>query len=113
MRSEQIIRAGRSGYVATPNVEVGQQVDPSKLLLSIVPERTELYAHLYIPSSAAGFIKPKDKVVLRYQAYPYQKFGLASGSVVSTGQAGIIGLGHGILRFGEEQRTCLSCENKT
>lgn len=83
MRSEQIIRAGRSGYIAIPNVEVGQQVDPSKLLLSIVPERTELYAHLYIPSSAAGFIKPKDKVVLRYQAYPYQKFGLASGSVVS------------------------------
>ncbi|HEZ4731081.1 TPA: MFP transporter, partial [Neisseria meningitidis] len=45
MRSEQIIRAGRSGYIAIPNVEVGQQVDPSKLLLSIVPERTELYAH--------------------------------------------------------------------
>ena len=89
MRSEQIIRAGRSGYVATPNVEVGQQVDPSKLFLSIVPEHTELYAHLYIPSSAAGFIKPKDKVVLRYQAYPYQKFGLASGSVVSVAKTAL------------------------
>lgn len=30
-----------------------------------------------------------------------------------TGQAGIIGIGYGVLRFGEEQRTCLSCENKT
>lgn len=89
MRSEQIIRAGRSGYIAIPNVEVGQQVDPSKLLLSIVPERTELYAHLYIPSSAAGFIKPKDKVVLRYQAYPYQKFGLSSGSVVSVAKTAL------------------------
>ncbi|HGG9801950.1 TPA: HlyD family efflux transporter periplasmic adaptor subunit [Neisseria meningitidis] len=89
MSSEQIIRAGRSGYIAIPNVEVGQQVDPSKLLLSIVPERTELYAHLYIPSSAAGFIKPKDKVVLRYQAYPYQKFGLASGSVVSVAKTAL------------------------
>ncbi|HFC0899994.1 TPA: HlyD family efflux transporter periplasmic adaptor subunit [Neisseria gonorrhoeae] len=89
MRSEQIIRAGRSGYIAIPNVEVGRQVDPSKLLLSIVPERTELYAHLYIPSSAAGFIKPKDKVVLRYQAYPYQKFGLASGSVVSVAKTAL------------------------
>ncbi|SUB32040.1 putative bacteriocin/pheromone secretion membrane fusion protein [Neisseria gonorrhoeae] len=42
------------------------------MLLSIVPEQTELVANLYIPSKAVGFIKPKDKVVLRYQAYPYQ-----------------------------------------
>lgn len=83
MRSEQIIRAPRSGYAATPNVEVGQQVDPSKLLMSIVPEHSELYANLYVPSKAAGFIKPGKKVVLRYQAYPYQKFGHAEGVIVS------------------------------
>lgn len=81
MRSEQIIRAGKSGYAATPNVETGQQVDSTRLLMSIVPEQTELYASLYVPSKAAGFVKPKEKVVLRYQAYPYQKFGHAEGEI--------------------------------
>ncbi|HGH6989157.1 TPA: HlyD family secretion protein [Neisseria meningitidis] len=73
LKSEQTIRASKSGYISTINVDIGQQVEPSKLLLSIVPEQTELVANLYIPSKAVGFIKPKDKVVLRYQAYPYQK----------------------------------------
>ena len=51
--------------------------------MSIVPEHSELYANLYVPSKAAGFIKPGKKVVLRYQAYPYQKFGHAEGVIVS------------------------------
>ncbi|RGB12992.1 hypothetical protein CIJ84_12525, partial [Neisseria meningitidis] len=38
-----------SGYISTINVDIGQQVEPSKLLLSIVPEQTELVANLYIP----------------------------------------------------------------
>lgn len=89
MRSEQIIRAAKSGYAATPNVEVGQQVDPSRLLLSIVPENNELYANLYVPSKAAGFIKPKEKVVLRYQAYPYQKFGHAEGEIAAVAKTAV------------------------
>ncbi|UOO83218.1 HlyD family efflux transporter periplasmic adaptor subunit [Uruburuella testudinis] len=83
LKQRQSIRASKSGYVSTSNVEVGQQVDPSRLLLSIVPEDAELVANLYVPSRAIGFIKPDDKVVLRYQAYPYQKFGHAGGKVVS------------------------------
>lgn len=89
MRSEQIIRAGKSGYAATPNVEVGQQVDPTRLLMSIVPEQTKLYASLYVPSKAAGFVKPKEKVVLRYKAYPYQKFGHAEGEIVSVAKTAL------------------------
>ncbi|WP_165010139.1 HlyD family secretion protein [Neisseria yangbaofengii] len=89
MRSEQIIRAGKTGYAATPNVEVGQQVDPTRLLMSIVPEQTELYASLYVPSKAAGFVKPNEKVVLRYQAYPYQKFGHAEGEIVSVAKTAL------------------------
>lgn len=89
MRSEQIIRAGKSGYAATPNVETGQQVDSTRLLMSIVPEQTELYASLYVPSKAAGFVKPKEKVVLRYQAYPYQKFGHAEGEIVSVAKTAL------------------------
>lgn len=89
LKSEQTIRASKSGYISTINVDIGQQVEPSKLLLSIVPEQTELVANLYIPSKAVGFIKPKDKVVLRYQVYPYQKFGHATGEIISVARTAL------------------------
>lgn len=89
LQQEQTIRASRSGYVSTSNVEVGQQVEPSTLLLSIVPGNTELIANLYVPSSAIGFIKPNDEVVLRYQAYPYEKFGHAKGKIISVAKTAL------------------------
>lgn len=88
-RGEQTIRASRAGVVSTGNVEAGQQVDPARLLVSIVPGNTELVANLYVPSKAAGFVKPDDKVVLRYQAFPYQKFGHAEGKIVSVAKTAL------------------------
>lgn len=35
-----------------------------------------------VPSAAIGFVKPGDRVLLRYQAYPYQKFGSHEGKVL-------------------------------
>lgn len=32
LKSEQTIRASKSGYISTINVDIGQQVEPSKLL---------------------------------------------------------------------------------
>ncbi|WP_373741398.1 HlyD family secretion protein [Neisseria sp.] len=89
MQQEQSIRASKAGYVSTSNVEAGQQVTPSTLLLSIVPKNTDLVANLYVPSRAAGFIKPNDKVVLRYQAYPYEKFGHADGKIISIAKTAV------------------------
>jgi membrane fusion protein len=42
-----------------------------------------LEAHLFAPSRTAGFLKAGQLVYLRYAAYPYQKFGLHSGSVTA------------------------------
>jgi membrane fusion protein len=39
-------------------------------------------AQLYAPSSAVGFVRPQQAVNLRYQAFPYQKFGQQSGRVL-------------------------------
>jgi len=47
---------------------------PSKL-------KHPLEAHLYAPSRTAGFVAPGQTVLIRYQAYPYQKFGLQKGVV--------------------------------
>lgn len=89
VRDGQTIRATVSGYANAVNADVGQQVDASRLLASIVPQTAQLQANLYVPSRAVGFVKPNDEVVLRYQAYPYQKFGHAKGRIVSIAQTAL------------------------
>lgn len=77
------IVAPESGIAATVLAEPGQLVDPSRMLLSIVPRGAALQASLYAPSSAIGFIRIGGIVHLRYQAFPYQKFGQHPGKIVS------------------------------
>lgn len=85
MQSKQsiTIKAHTSGIVSTVNVDVGQFVDVSKPLMTILPENTSLIAQLYVPSQAIGFVKKGDRVLLRYKAYPYQKFGHSTAKVLS------------------------------
>ncbi|WP_410209488.1 HlyD family secretion protein [Aquirhabdus sp.] len=84
-----VITASESGIATTVTAEVGQTVDNNKPLVSIVPRGSILQAQLYVPSKAIGFIKPGDSVLLRYQAYPYQKFGHAKGVVVSVSKTAL------------------------
>ncbi|MFI7982020.1 HlyD family secretion protein, partial [Acinetobacter baumannii] len=91
MQSRQhiAIQANSSGVIGTINAEVGQFVDLSKPLLTVLPENTALIAQLYVPSRAIGFVKEGDQVLLRYQAYPYQKFGHAKAQVLSVAKTAL------------------------
>lgn len=78
-----VIRATDKGIATAVSVEEGQTVDGTRALLSIVPRGSMLQAQLYAPSRAIGFIQRSQQVLLRYQAFPYQKFGHARGVVAS------------------------------
>lgn len=69
------------GLVSSRIIEPGQIVQAGQPLLSVLPKSSKLEAHLLVPSSAMGFIEPGDIVLIRYQAYPYQKFGHYKGTV--------------------------------
>lgn len=75
------IRASQTGIATAITADVGQTVVPNTSMLNIIPSNAVLTAQLYVPSSAIGFVKVGDKVLLRYKAYPYQKFGQATGTV--------------------------------
>lgn len=81
-RRRVIVRAPHDGVVAGINAELGQAVTAGQALTSLLPIDTQLIAELYAPSRAAGFVKPGMDVLVRYQAYPYQKFGQQHGRVV-------------------------------
>lgn len=74
-RREVLVRAPQAGVMSTITVESGQPVEPKSVLGSLLPLHRRLEAEIFLPSRAIGFIRPGMTVLLRYQAYPYQKFG--------------------------------------
>jgi membrane fusion protein len=84
-----VLRATRAGVVSTLLVKTGQNVASGQPLLSILPAGSKLEAQLLVPSSAVGFVAQGDRVVLRYQAYPYQKFGQQYGKVVQVSRSAL------------------------
>ncbi|WUR11429.1 HlyD family efflux transporter periplasmic adaptor subunit [[Empedobacter] haloabium] len=87
LRRREVIVAPRAGVATGIAVEAGQTVTAGTALASIVPSGSRLQARLYAPSKAIGFIAVGDQVKLRYEAFPYQRFGLAEGRVVSISRA--------------------------
>lgn len=77
-----VVRAPHDGVLTAVLAEPGQAVSPATALASVVPGDSVLLAHLYAPSSAIGFVRPDQPVLLRYQAFPYQKFGHHHGRVL-------------------------------
>jgi len=77
-----VIRAPQDGTVSAVLADTGQSVSPSSSLASLVPLGAALQAQLYAPSSAIGFVRPNQPVRMRYEAFPYQKFGHQAGRVV-------------------------------
>ena len=47
----------------------------------VTPAGGRLVAELYVPSRAAGFIRPQQDVLLMYEAFPHQRFGVGKATV--------------------------------
>ncbi|MFZ5656986.1 MAG: HlyD family secretion protein [Pseudomonadota bacterium] len=92
------ISAPVSGVIAAQMVKPGQAVQAGQPLLSVLPGDGRLEAELLVPSRAIGFIEPGDTVLLRYQAYPYQKFGHQEGRVEQISRSALSPLELGALR---------------
>ena len=84
-----LVKAPLAGLVAHRFVEPGQAVQAGQPLLSLLPEGARLQAQLQVPSRAIGFIRPGDRVRLRYQAYPFQKFGHQGGRVARISRSAV------------------------
>lgn len=82
-----IVSAPIAGQVTSLTARLGQAVNETKSLATILPEGGELVAELLIPSRAAGQIKKGQAIRLLYDAFPYQKFGSFEGEVASISKA--------------------------
>lgn len=85
-----VLQAPINGTLATLDVVAGTRIRPQQLITTIVPERSQLAADVYVPSRAVGLIQQGQVVQLRYDAFPHEQFGVASGRVDSI--AGFVSL---------------------
>jgi membrane fusion protein len=83
------LRAPGAGVVTAIVGRPGQAVGTGAPLLKIVPKDTSMQAELLAPSSAIGFIQSGERVLLRYSAFPYQKFGEYWGTVMTISHAAL------------------------
>lgn len=80
-RQGYAIVAPSSGTATAIQVYPGQQVDPQSSLMTISSETPGVVAEIFVPSRAIGFLEPGQEVRVRYDAFPYQRFGTAIGRV--------------------------------
>lgn len=66
-----------NGVVASIFVKEGHSVNKGQPLLVVIPEGEDpVVVELYAPSRSIGFIQEGQDVRLRFDAFPYQKFGV-------------------------------------
>jgi len=70
------LSAPTRGVVATVLVEPGQSIMPGTTVATLMAADSRLEVHLFAPSRSIGFVRAGQDVLLRYLAYPHQKFGL-------------------------------------
>lgn len=75
------IRATITGTITGIQAREGQTATNNAPLLAIIPKGALMQAELFVPSRAIGFISPGQTVRIRYEAFPYQRFGIYEGKV--------------------------------
>jgi membrane fusion protein len=88
-RREIVIQAPGDGTVTAIQAVVGAAAGNAVPLLAIVPADHRLEAHLYGPSRSIGFVQPGQRVLVRYPAFPYQRFGHHEGVVASVSRTAV------------------------
>lgn len=83
-----LIKAPQEGVVTTVIYHPGQAIDAGQVLATLISGQKsdsgstyELEVQLYAPTRTAGFLAIGQPVLIRYNAFPYQKFGLQKGTI--------------------------------
>lgn len=100
-RRQLVLTAPADGIVTALHAPPGTAVQAGQTLITLVPAspgsaaaepglapaaqgpEVLLEAELYAPSRTAGFVRPGQPAWLRVAAFPYQKFGMAAGTVAA------------------------------
>lgn len=80
-RRLSVLTSPVAGTIASIEASAGDSIAPRQLLMTVLPEDMDLAAEIYVPSRAAGFVRPGQTVRISYDAFPQQKFGTFRGQI--------------------------------
>lgn len=83
VRREMRVVAPRDGRVTALMAHEGQTVSAGAPMLTIVPQEGRLQGQLLVPGGAIGFVGVGDPVLMRYESFPYQRYGQFPGTITS------------------------------
>lgn len=86
VRDRLAVTAPVDGVITAITAQIGQP-SGSQALATLLPDGSELMAQLFAPSRAIGFVEADQIARIRYQAYPYQKFGQYRGVVTEVSRS--------------------------
>jgi membrane fusion protein len=81
------VRSNRSGRVSGLMVKPGMIAQSTTPLMTILPIEAALEAVLLVPSRAFGFVQQGQNTRIRYQAFPYERFGIYHGNIESVSKS--------------------------
>jgi membrane fusion protein len=88
-RKEILVTSPQAGVISGLSIKPSQLVSIERSLMMLLPQNKanpskadELEGHLFAQSKDAGFLRVGQEVMIRYGAYPYQKFGQYKATIV-------------------------------
>lgn len=84
------IVAAQSGIISNLQVLAGQTINPHQVVFSVVPNDSRLIANILIPVRAIGFVQKEQTIDIRYDAFPFQKFGIHDGVLTAVSSSVVL-----------------------
>lgn len=84
------VRSNRAGKITNLLLKSGMMTQVNRPLMTILPEGATLEAVLFVPTRAYGFVRSGQETRIRYQAFPYQRFGIYLGEITEVSQSVIL-----------------------
>jgi hemolysin D len=84
---QRFVYAPAGGVISTLNIRhPGELLEPNRALAEISPTRQPLTLSAVLPNQEAGFVKPGMTVQLKFDAFPFQDYGIVPGKVTTISQ---------------------------
>jgi hemolysin D len=81
---QKFFQAPVGGVISRLNLKnTGETVQAGETIAEIAPNKARLVLSATLPDREAGFVKPGMPVKIKFDAYPYQDYGVISGKVIS------------------------------
>jgi len=81
---QRFLYAPVDGVVSALNIHnVGEVVQPGQTLAEMMPQAAPMVLSATLPNQEAGFVKLGMPVQIKFDAYPYQEYGIVSGKITS------------------------------